>query len=635
MRRALIGLLIVASAASLAAQQPTQVFRTGVDVITLEASVLDGSGKPITDLKPEDFIVSIAGKARQVRDARFYDNGAIESITHAGDPPPSAPATNATDDGRIVVFVVDRDSIAPGAEHTILASAASLLDGLGPADAAGVLELPGAAVELTRDHARVRAAISRIAGSRPPPLTIGDYNLRWDEALAYERGDALTIRTVVERECSSIKRPDGLRQPCPPELADFASEMLREGRARVHTVMANLSALARQLAPLRGPKQVVLLSGGFPFGQDLLPEYDQFARLAAEAQIVFYAVHLDQPGTDVAARKTTTSAYGGADFASGLGNVASMTGGAFFMASGTGSGIFQRVANEIHTFYEIAVETEAADLNSGTLEIEVKVTRRGASVRNRRRVLSPVRAVPAGHDWLSEMLQQPIDVGDVPIALSVYTMRGDDASTLRTIVGLDAGIEGTAGPGEWGFAAFNEGNLVASGRQKLDAAAGPWAAAMSAKLLPGHYRLRAAIIDGAHRAGVVERPLDVGLRGTSQMQFSDLLIGVADASGRLQPSSRVDRGAMLSALIEAISADEAMLGRVRTVIELIPGGSATPVKRFVMGARTGSLGAILTNQAQMATADLSPGRYTAIATPMIDEQPLARISRIFEITSRP
>ena len=90
----------------------------------------------------------------------------------------------------------------------------------------------------------------------------------------------------------------------------------------------------------------------------------------------------------------------------------------------------------------------------------------------------------------------------------------------------------------------------------------------------------------------------------------------------------------MSALFEVISADAATLEQVRTVIELVPGGSATPVKRFMMGARTGALAAILNNQAEIQTADLPPGRYIASATPMLGEQAIGRISRVFEIVDR-
>ena len=152
--------------------------------------------------------------------------------------------------------------------------------------------------------------------------------------------------------------------------------------------------------------------------------------------------------------------------------------------------------------------------------------------------------------------------------------------------------------------------------------------------MPGHYSLRAAVRDRAGRAGVVERSIDVGLRGSPQLQFSDLLVGVADAQGRLQPSSHVVRGATLSALMESISADPAVLTQLRTTIEIIPGGSATPAKRFVMGARNGSSAAIVNNIAEIATTDLAAGRYTAVATAMAGDQTLARVTRIFEIVEK-
>jgi VWFA-related protein len=633
--RRLTAVPLVLAVSQVAAPQPSPTFRAGVDVLTVEASVLDRDGKPITDLTAGDFVVTLDGKPRRVRDARFFGDGGGDTM-RAADSLVPGPATNGAENGRIVVFVIDRDSIAPGNEKVVLEAASSVLDGLGPADAAGILELPGSATDLTRDHARVRAMLSRTTGSRPPMMQSRAYNITWEEALAYERRDTLTTARVVERECPDARQPPGLRNPCPPELEMQARDLLQTGRFRTQAVLTQLSSLAKQLAPMRGPKQIVLLSSGFPFGQDLLPLYNHFATEAAEAQIVFYAIHLEGAGADVTiGKQAVTSAYGGRDFAGGMGNAASMTGGAFFMASGSAAGVFNRVRTEMNNFYELGVEMQPADLNANSLEIEVKVSRAGASIRNRRRVLPPARlAANTSADPLSDLIRQPIDVGQIPLALSAYIMRGDDASTLRTILGIEAGTAINNGPGEWAFAVYNEGNVVAKGRQKFDAAAGPWTAALTAKLLPGRYRLRAAVLDASGRAGVVERPLGVGLRGDAKVQFSDLLVGVADANGRLQPSSRIPKGAAMSALVEVISADAATLEQVRTVIELVPGGSATPIKRFVMAARTGTLAAILTNQAEVQTADLPPGRYTASATPMIGEQALGRVSRVFEIVER-
>jgi len=45
-------------AARVAQDKPQPTFRTGVELITVEASVLDGDGRPVADLGPDDFVVT-------------------------------------------------------------------------------------------------------------------------------------------------------------------------------------------------------------------------------------------------------------------------------------------------------------------------------------------------------------------------------------------------------------------------------------------------------------------------------------------------------------------------------------------------------------------------------------------------
>jgi hypothetical protein len=244
----------------------------------------------------------------------------------------------------------------------------------------------------------------------------------------------------------------------------------------------------------------------------------------------------------------------------------------------------------------------------------------------------PVRlAANVSSDPLSDLIRQPIDVGQVPGVVCLHDARRRGIDAVHDRRHRDGSLLND-GPAEWAFAVYSEGNVVASGRQKLEGGTGPWLAALSAKLLPGQYQLRAAVRDHAGRAGVVERAINVGLRGDAKVQFSDLLLGVADANGRLQPASQIPQGATMSALFEVITGDEATLETAKTMIEIVPGGTATPVKRFMMAARSGTLAAIVNNQAEIA--GLKPGRYTAIATPMIGEQPLGKVSRIFEIVGK-
>src|SRR5690349_8908527 len=82
MRTTVLIIALLSCAGSQAAPQPQiPVFRAGVDVLTVQASVLDRDGKPVIDLAPADFTVTIDGRPRRVRDARFYGDGGAEVVT--------------------------------------------------------------------------------------------------------------------------------------------------------------------------------------------------------------------------------------------------------------------------------------------------------------------------------------------------------------------------------------------------------------------------------------------------------------------------------------------------------------------------------------------------------------------------
>ena len=630
--------IAVLAAVSLAAQGQSQpIFRTGVELITVEASVLDDKGQPVSDLTAADFEIKIAGQVRPVRYARFFHAAASDASAEGATAAAAAPlipaaATNRAEDGRTVVFVVDRESIQQGAERGMIEAATTILDALGPADASGIFEVPGPVTELTREHGRVKAALRRLTGARPVEINFKEHNITYAEALAFEQRDGRVIAEVVERECVDAKQPDGFKNPCPGDLRIQAQEMLHAGRARVQVVMSNLAQMAERLAPIRGPKQIVFLSSGLPFGIDLLHWYNEFARKAGEAELVLNVVHFDPPEVDVTSRKqNVSSAFGGREMASGLGAVAGTTGGAFYTTGGSGAGIFERIKTEMSNFYELAVEAQPGDAANKSMPIEVKVTRPGLRVRSRNSVAPVVRSTAPLNERVIALLRQATDLAELPIAVSSYTTRGDDPSTLRVVIGAEVGAERFTGPAEWSFAVFNEGNMIATGQQRLDTAGpAPWPAALSAKLLPGQYRLRVAAADASGRAGVIDVPLTVGLRAAGSLQVSDLMLGVA-VKGRLQFQSTIPAGASMSGLLEVLGADPAVLERARVVIDIVPAGSAEAVKRFQMAARAGAAATIVTNQVEIPTTGLKPGRYTAAATVLLDDQPIGRVSRVFEL----
>ena len=616
-------------------QQPAPEFRAGIDLITFEATVLDRAGIPARDLLPGDFTVTVGGRPRKVVFADFRGDAAAEpaSGTAAGAREPHRNATGSA--GRIIVFVVDRDSLAPGNEAALLDTASAVLDRLDPADAVGLLGVPVGLVDLTRDHARVRAALPLMTGTRPRQTMYRDRNIVWDEALAYERQDPRVTAVVIERECYRI--PSGiLRNQCPDQLVIQARELLQEGRAHVQATTSALETLAGQLAPLRGSKHVILISGGLPFGQDLLTHFDRFSKKAAEAELALYAVHLDQPDSDVTDRRTIASAFGGRDMTAGLGALTGMTGGALFMGVGRAQGVFDRITTEINNFYVLSVESEPGDASGAPIALTVDVGRPGLTVRSRREVVPRSnRIAPTAGDPMAALLAQPTDINDLTLSATAYTTRGSEESTLRVLIASELGRERARLPATWGFAVLNEGNVVATGRQQFEAGkAGPLVMTTSAKLVPGHYRLRVAALDADGRVGVVDVPIAAGLRVAGDLQMSDLIVGIAE-DGKLQPRARIPKGQPLSALIELMSGNPARLAAARAVFEVIPAGTAEPVRRVLMAARTGGADSILLNGAEIATTDLPAGRYTASVVATLDGQAVGRVTRVFEVVPAP
>jgi VWFA-related protein len=98
-----LGLILAASAVvgpATAQTPPSQetmsapVIQVGIDLIRIDASVTDERGRPVTDLKPEDFKLRVGGNVIPVLNVAFFTSTAINDST-------------ATTEPRSLVFVVD------------------------------------------------------------------------------------------------------------------------------------------------------------------------------------------------------------------------------------------------------------------------------------------------------------------------------------------------------------------------------------------------------------------------------------------------------------------------------------------------------------------------------------------------
>jgi VWFA-related protein len=83
---------------------PPLVIRVGVDLIQIDAAVTDNEGRPITDLRAEDFSIEIDGKKQPVSNAMFFE-GRAGMAASAGSS--TSPAAGPASPDRTLVFIVD------------------------------------------------------------------------------------------------------------------------------------------------------------------------------------------------------------------------------------------------------------------------------------------------------------------------------------------------------------------------------------------------------------------------------------------------------------------------------------------------------------------------------------------------
>ena len=148
--------LTLAALAPTSAQQPGQpVFRSSVELTSIDLSVVDGRGAAVTDLKPGEFTVRVDGSDRRVVSAEW-----VGLETKEQPPLPAAPVgysgnENATG-GRLIMLVVDEPNIRFGGTLGIRGAVNAFIDHLQPSDRAAVVGIgPGApATPFTADRVR-------------------------------------------------------------------------------------------------------------------------------------------------------------------------------------------------------------------------------------------------------------------------------------------------------------------------------------------------------------------------------------------------------------------------------------------------------------------------------------------------
>lgn len=632
--RPLVCLGLLAAATGTAGRQPT--FRAGVDLVTVDAAVLDGDGRPVASLDAGDFRIEVDGRPRRVVSAQFVDQSGSSGVlsqphaTHFS-------SNEAAGDGRIVIVAVDQAHIRRLEGRLPLAAASRFIDSLPPGDRAGVVGLTtSTSVTVTHDRLALHRRLAALIGTGDS--LNGQFNLGISEAVEIADGGRGRLAEAVLRECgrslteyvNTTRAGDdaaGGRDSCPEQLEQESRGMAQHAHAQARTSVAALEALIGRLRDLPGPKTIVLLSEGMIVD----PRRVDLSKLAADAQaarVTIYGLLLETPVFEASQERIAPTATRDRQVRhDGVDQIAGAARGAVFRLVGGDAEPFARIARELSGHYLLAFETADTDRDTRAHRIRVTLARGGLAVRARTRFTVPATTPAARGAQLSVLLRSLATASELSLRVATYTHAEPGRQGVRVVVSAETGGSGGA---SLGFVLIDAAGVI-SAAATHETTDGRYA--FSSVVPEGRYTLRAAAIDAMGRQGSVERAFDARLEGTSELRVGDLMLAPAPATPSALLVPIVDRatGDSLVAYLEFRA--ERSAGPVHVRVEIARGTSEAALVSAVAAVSLGRDGWGLA-QAVVPLEALSPGPYVARADLRFPGHPPRRVTRPFTFDGR-
>jgi VWFA-related protein len=532
--------LLTTASAQQQGQDQTPQFRSSVDVTPIDVTVLDGSGRPVSNLNTRDFTVTIDGQPRRVVDAEWIS--LATPVRPDVPPPPPGYSTNETSTGgRLIVIVVDQPNIRFGGAIGIRNSVNAFLDRLQPSDRVAAIGIGhgSPSTPFTANRTRVKEAIALMAGQRSAISggSMREYYVSISEAMAIRRLEPGALERVIARECAGIPRePPGAYEICVVAVEGEAFSLAQSGAMETDMTLGALRALLTALRTINAPKTMVLVSEGFVM-DERHPEITELGLMASSARTSIYALKLDDQAFDI------TRARGGdptsrfddrQETTEGMAILANAARGSMFNIAAGADRVFERIESELSGYYLLGVESVPSDADGKAHPIKVQVNRRGVTVRTRREVrrspeddrpLTPRQAVMAA-------MSSPLIVSALPLHVATFSLQGPDPSRVQLLIHAAVGTDYAASRPVAFVYQINDrdGRMVdslgAEGRLMPVMNGVPSALQYtgSASLPPGEYTMKLAAAEG-DRVGTVEHTFRAGVLDAGPYRVSELMVG--------------------------------------------------------------------------------------------------------------
>jgi VWFA-related protein len=536
--------LAVSARATLARQDPQQpLFRSGTELVQVDAIVRDGDGNFVSGLAADDFEVLEDGKAQPIQ--LFYlVTGPSSVVPRAVVPDGTLRAPDQTA-RRVFALVFDQDHLDfEPFRKTQIAAIAFLEEHFRPGDVGGIVLEGGVAngrlttirrelldiVRNARPHTEVR---DRFSVFREWPRLESEF-----EAKRIDAGDDRALNDAMIRNCQ--ERPQecaraGISEQVENDLQWNARRFLSEARVAASRFIDTISYVTTGLGRMEGRKTVVIFSEGF-LVDETRGVLAQVAARAARYGVTIYAVDargLARTSTRIADASDVSPrlrSWGFDSIEDGPNILTSETGGFVVRNRNDFTDALAEIAEDTSTYYVLGYSPANPTLDGKFRKIEVRVKWKGMDVRARKGYLAtplppPARMRRAQTEIpMTAPASPPVPAAPPPAAtapadavgsrsfdhlVTVMFPRPEPETRVRELRALDpkarAPAAGAAAPpasaAERGWERYQAGDVEAAQREFASAAAEPNAAAWThyalglAELALGHHGEAAAALE--------------------------------------------------------------------------------------------------------------------------------------------
>jgi len=567
--RAVFAFFLLGAAAGAAPQAQLQpppqqpVFRSGVDLVTVDALVVDKEGRPIPELKAEDFTVTVDGKPRRITSVEYLshfdrfatapDRTQVPNLRQEDRVMMRSEYSSNTKSppGRMFVLVVDSGNMTRGGGRGAMEAAGLFVQKLAPNDLVALVSLPaGVTVDFTADRLAIKNALLKIVGGGANRY-LSNANVSLAEAFAYSiSGSQKRLWDEAVRTECYWARTDNEYDNCKSTLEADARTKFYTARSAAEESERSLEILIRRLAVIEGQKHMIFIGQslvtGSSFGYlDGLADLNRLGAFVQAARINMYVLHLDRAfleAFDVKERFPTRTPLEDARLLNdGLAEISGQAGGAYFNLTTSLDPTFERIARETSASYVVTFEPTDEDRDGKPHSVGVKVAKPGVLIRARKQfTVDPAIRTVSAASRLSRLLNSPYMPVSVPMDLTTYVVGEPRSGVVRVLLAAEIGC------GPQAAAEFDVGQIVtdAAGNGMGSQVARPAAIVQRADgvrcvyytttfgVKAGQYALRAMAIDSGNRAGGVERHLDATLTSAGPLGLSSLVL--------TDPAVRVD-----------------------------------------------------------------------------------------------